>query len=203
MNDSTSPPIKRRMSPADRRDSLITAASRLFAGGTYASTTTAAIAAETGVTEPVLYRHFRSKSDLYAACIERAWNDVRTLLDEVLAQEPDASRWMLVLADRGLGSLGSRSGRGRLWVQAMTDASEDPAVRPLVIEHVRSVHAYVASVARRAQEAGGICADRDADAEAWIFISIGIMYVISGRLDDVAHGSFPAILDARQRWLRG
>ena len=55
----------------------------------YRGATTAEIAREAGVTEPILYRHFASKQALYLACIETAWQRVRAAWDEAVANEPD------------------------------------------------------------------------------------------------------------------
>jgi len=53
----------------------VLAALRVFSSGSYAGSTTAEIAREAGVSEPVLYRHFPSKRDLWAACLDAAWDD--------------------------------------------------------------------------------------------------------------------------------
>ena len=54
-----------RMRAADRRRQLLDVASRLFADLGYHGATTARLAAEAGVTEPILYQHFADKRDLY------------------------------------------------------------------------------------------------------------------------------------------
>jgi AcrR family transcriptional regulator len=59
-----------RMAAADRRRHLIETAIRLFTEGSYHGTTTAEIARAAGVSEPILYRHFASKRDLYLAALE-------------------------------------------------------------------------------------------------------------------------------------
>ena len=55
-----------RLPAEERRASLLSAACGLFASRSYHGTTTADIARAAGVTEPVLYRHFPSKGDLFA-----------------------------------------------------------------------------------------------------------------------------------------
>src|SRR5687768_7683292 len=50
-----------RLKAAQRREQLISVATRLFAERGYEATTTAAIAEAAGVTEPILYRHFHNK----------------------------------------------------------------------------------------------------------------------------------------------
>jgi AcrR family transcriptional regulator len=59
-----------RMAAAERRQHLIETAIRLFTEGSYHGTTTAEIARTAGVSEPILYRHFASKRDLYLAALE-------------------------------------------------------------------------------------------------------------------------------------
>ena len=50
-----------RLSGPERRAAVVETACRIFAKGSYHGSTTAQIARATGVTEPVLYRHFASK----------------------------------------------------------------------------------------------------------------------------------------------
>ena len=62
---------------------------------------------------------------------------------------------------------------------------------------------YVAAVIRRAQEAGGIVAERDADAEAWIFISLGLLSTIDHRLGNIVGDEFDDIVSSRREWMTG
>ena len=66
-----------RLPAAERRQALVDTALGVFAEGSYRGTTTAEIAREAGVSEPILYRHFASKRDLYLACIDEAWRQQR------------------------------------------------------------------------------------------------------------------------------
>jgi AcrR family transcriptional regulator len=54
----------------ERREAIIAAAITLFSQKGFRGTTTREIAAAVGVSEPVLYQHFATKSELYAAIIE-------------------------------------------------------------------------------------------------------------------------------------
>jgi TetR/AcrR family transcriptional regulator len=62
--------MKTRMRGADRHASIVRSAIHLFAEKGFRGATTRELAAALGVTEPVLYQHFRTKSDLYSAIIE-------------------------------------------------------------------------------------------------------------------------------------
>lgn len=59
-----------RMPYEQRRAAIIAAAIRLFAERGFRGTTTRELAASVGVTEPVLYQHFKSKRELFRAIIE-------------------------------------------------------------------------------------------------------------------------------------
>jgi hypothetical protein len=65
------------------------------------------------------------------------------------------------------------------------------------------VHDFVADVIRRSQEAGGIVAERDADAEAWIFISLGLLSTIDRRLSGLVGDDFDRIIASRRAWMTG
>ncbi|GAB3489705.1 TetR/AcrR family transcriptional regulator [Amycolatopsis cihanbeyliensis] len=62
----------RRMPRAQRRAQILDAATRAFARAGFAATGLDEVAAESGVTHVILYRHFASKSELYRAVLDRA-----------------------------------------------------------------------------------------------------------------------------------
>ena len=68
---------------------------------------------------------------------------------------------------------------------------------------MRDVHDFVADVIRRSQGAGGVLAERDADAEAWIFISLGLLTTIDRRLGSLVGEEFEDIFASRRAWMTG
>jgi len=62
--------MKTRMRGEERHAAIVRCAIRLFAEKGFRGATTRELAASVGVTEPVLYQHFETKRDLYAAIIE-------------------------------------------------------------------------------------------------------------------------------------
>ena len=68
-----------------------------------------------------------------------------------------------------------------LWVQALSEAAEDPELRKHLRRQMREVHDFVADVIRRGQAEGALIADRDADAEAWIFLAGGVLGMVGRR----------------------
>ncbi len=61
-----------RLRRAERREQILSAATRAFARAGFAATSLDDLAAEAGVTRVILYRHFESKADLYRAVLRRA-----------------------------------------------------------------------------------------------------------------------------------
>lgn len=71
------PPVTRqRLSSADRRAAIVSAAVELFSQHGFRGTTTRELAAMVGVSEPVLYQHFETKRDLYTAIVDAMVSDV-------------------------------------------------------------------------------------------------------------------------------
>ena len=191
-----------RLSGPERRAAVVQTACRVFAKGSYHGSTTAQIARETGVTEPVLYRHFASKRELYLACLDSVWEQVRELWEKAIEREQDPSAWLKAIGKAYLEARASaRIVLVDLWIQALTEAADDQEIRRALRHQVREVHEFVAGVIRRAQAAGGIVPGRDPDAEAWIFISLGLLSTIDHRLGNIVGDEFEAIVASRRAWM--
>jgi AcrR family transcriptional regulator len=204
----------RRLPAEERRRAIVEAALRVFSAGSYAGSTTSEIAREAGVSEPVLYRHFASKRDLWVACLEVAWEEFRDGFDASIAGllaearppggtaaprvlrggllvPPSVARWKKALMPN-------------LWIQGITEAGEDREIRRQVARHMRVVHDHVAGAIRRGQESGAIPPDRDPDAEAWVMIAGGLLRSVADRVGGLlSEQDLVAIQHERMRWLLG
>jgi len=192
-----------RLSAEERRAAVLECACQIFAKGSYRGATTAEIARAAGVTEPILYRHFASKRALYLSCLEAAWRECRSMWDAAVAEELDPAQWIGAMGRSYLAAKDKRGQIALLWVQALTEASDDPEIRRFVRRQMREVHDYIAGVMRRSQGAGGIVADRDADAEAWLFMSIGLLATVSRRVGGMVEDDLEKIFASRRRWMTG
>jgi AcrR family transcriptional regulator len=65
-------PAPRRLRPELRRERVIDAAERVFAGQPYEQVTMDVVAVEAGISRALLYRHFPGKNALFAAVYQRA-----------------------------------------------------------------------------------------------------------------------------------
>ena len=62
----------RRKSAEERREEILTVAIEHFGRGGYHGTSTEAIARDAGISQPYLFRLFRTKKELFLACDDRA-----------------------------------------------------------------------------------------------------------------------------------
>jgi AcrR family transcriptional regulator len=75
-----------RLTREDRMEQTLTVARGLFAEHGFTAVTMDEVAAQVGVTKPLLYNYFGNKEELYAACMERAGDALTaTIAAEVAA----------------------------------------------------------------------------------------------------------------------
>ena len=116
-----------RMSAPARRRQLIRTAMRLFSRRGFAGTTTREIAANAGVTEAVIFQHFASKEELYAAIID------------FKADESRADVWIEEM--RACGARNDDAGVVRTLVQRFLDqGSSDPQFLRLMLHSALEGH---------------------------------------------------------------
>ena len=190
----------KRLPAGERRQAVLDTACGVFMRSSYRGATTAEIAREAGISEPILYRHFGSKRDLYLACLAEAWRAFRETAEEAIAADPDSC----------LGAIGdaymAKRARIRmidLWIQALTEASEDSVIATALRKQVREVHDFLADVIRDGQARGVIIGDRDAVAEAWIFVAAGLLATMDGRLGGLLGDDLQRVRAERRRWMLG
>jgi AcrR family transcriptional regulator len=193
----TQSPTKRLTAEARRQD-VLDAACRVFSRSSYRGATTAEIAREAGISEPILYRHFGSKRDLYLACLDEAWRSFREESERAIATNPE--QCLGAIADAYMRS-GKRLRVVDLWIQALTEASEDKVIAAALRKQVREVRDFFADVIRDGQARGVLHEDRDADAEAWIFVAAGLLATMDARLGGLLGDDLQRVRTERRRWM--
>ena len=82
-----------RMSAEARREEIVVIAVRHFAEGGYDGTSTESIAREAGVSQPYLFRLFKTKRELFEACTDRCFARVRAVFEEGVSGETPEERF--------------------------------------------------------------------------------------------------------------
>jgi AcrR family transcriptional regulator len=193
--------VSPRLPAAERRLALIETAIRVFSDGSYRGTTTSEIARAAGVSEPILYRHFASKRDLYLAALDHVWECARAQWERVLDSTANVREAFEVMGRDHVTIRDCKFKMAELWVQALSEANEDPELRRELRRHMREVHDFVASVIRRGQAEGVLHSGRNADAEAWTFLAGGVLGMVGRRIGLLNEDEVTQIRDARLDWL--
>lgn len=189
---------KRRLTAEERRQDVLLTACRVFGERSYRGSTTAEIARASGISEPILYRHFGSKRDLYLACLDESWRRLREAAETAIAADPHSC--LGAIADAYMKSQ-ERIRLVDLWIQALSVAPEDEVIAAALRDQIREVHDYFADVIRRGQELGDVLADRDAVAEAWIFVASGLLATVDQRLGGLLGDDLQRVRTERRRWM--
>jgi AcrR family transcriptional regulator len=189
---------RRRLTADERRQAVLETACRVFSQSSYRGATTAEIAREAGISEPILYRHFGSKRDLYLACVDHAWEAFRSHAQQLMEDDP-------------AGCLGAVANaymiRGKkvrvidLWIQALNEASDDEVIAAALRKQVREVRDFFAEIIRDGQRRGIVYEDRDPDAEAWVFVAAGLLATMDHRLGGLLGDDLQRVREQRRRWM--
>lgn len=176
-----------RLPAAQRREQLLDVAETLFAQQGYSGATTAQIAKAAGVTEPIIYRHFKSKRDLFVALIERTGKRTLALWQgDVSDAEDPATRLARILADNPMVSMEGRAGY-KVLLQAIPEV-EDALIAKAVAEHMRMLHEFLTAEIKRAQEAHRVTGRFSAEVIAWTLIHLGMGYGVVDAMGVSGHG---------------
>ncbi|MFF5035488.1 TetR/AcrR family transcriptional regulator [Nocardia salmonicida] len=160
-----------RLRAADRRASIIDAATAVFAESGFQRSTMAHIASRVGVTEPVLFQNFGSKTGLYAAVVAHTSDQMCTMM-RGFADECGSSATLFtqLLSPEHIDELHAPGSLGVVFADAMTLTAE-PAVEDAVRQHLGRLADVVAEIVVRGQRSGELRADLDPAAAAWMLLS--------------------------------
>ena len=189
-----------RLTAGERRQAVLETACRVFVSSSYRGATTAEIAREAGVSEPILYRHFGSKRDLYLACLDEAWRTLREVAQAAIAESP--ATCLGAVADAFMATQ-QKIRLIDLWIQGLNEASGDPVIAAALRAQIREVHDFVADLIVDGQSHGAVAAERDPRAEAWIFVAAGLLVTIDQRLGGLLGGDLEGVRRERRRWMHG
>lgn len=158
-----------RGTSAERREAILNAAMEEVAVAGFAGATTAAIARRAGISQPYVFRFFRTKKELSLAVIDRAFG--RVLTDwEAAVPEPGESR----LASLGRTYVEGLTGRRTellVHLQAYAGAA-DPDISEALRHHLARIVRFVTHVIRRDGH-------EDPEREAAAFVGRGFLITAS------------------------
>jgi AcrR family transcriptional regulator len=142
-----------RQTADERRETVLEAARAEFAVTGYHGTSTDAIAARAGISQPYLFRLFDTKKKLFLACIERGFQ----VTLETMSEAADGLHGEQALEAMGRAYMELLADRKMLLAQMQSYAAcDDPEVREAVRRGFRRLYTFVEAQAgvSRARLAG-------------------------------------------------
>src|SRR4051812_48479064 len=162
-----------KLKAPQRREQLIEVATKLFADSGYDATTTAAIADAAGVTEPILYRHFKSKQELFVAIVRdvsahtmRGWNDA-------IAGVTDPSEKIRRVCEAIPDHIRTFGDAYHVLHGALS-ISRDKKVLAVMKEHYRQIEEFFGKIIAEGQRSGHYNKSIAPASASWQFIMTGI-----------------------------
>jgi AcrR family transcriptional regulator len=169
-----------RMSAEERRALILQNAEPLFARLGFRRTTTASIASAAGVTEPILYRHFQGKLDLFHTLLQKislkAMQEWETMLKGV--ENPMEK---LVLIAQSFPVIGRKfEDDFRVMLAALTEL-DDPVTKKILRRHYETYAGFIADILGDLPpfKASGL----DPGNTAWHLVHLAVGYALMDPVD--------------------
>jgi AcrR family transcriptional regulator len=122
-----SEPAYKRLAVDERRRQLLDAGAALFSERAYEEISMRDIAHAAGVSKPLLYHYFRSKTDLFKAAIAEQAAELQSAIEPGTDQDP--LEQLAVSLDKYLRWIETNA---RAWVKLMQSAASIPEARELI-----------------------------------------------------------------------
>lgn len=169
---------------AARRKQILAAATRCFARNGFHDTSMQDVIAEAGLSVGAVYRYFKSKDELRYAVAEENVGELISELSTIADHEPplpvaDAMGRVVDVLDTRLAP---PDGVARIAIQSWSAALFDPDLNHFIQAVMRGLRGQFVRIARRAQQAGHLPADADADAVGAALMSLAPGYIVQRTL---------------------
>jgi len=166
-----------RLKAPQRREQLIEVATKLFARFGYEATTTAAIAEAAGVTEPILYRHFKSKQELFVAITRAMSHQTMQNWAKLIDRGADPAEQIRLVASEFPNHLRQLSDAYHVIHGALAN-SRDRKVLSVMREHYGDIEKFFVQIVEAGQASGVFRKDMNPKVPAWQLIHVGIGFAM-------------------------
>lgn len=178
-----------RMKAIDRRQQLLEASIQCFATYGYKGTTTARLAKAAGISEPVLYKHFVSKHDLFVALLEEVGREVMSGWRKAIAPLKSPLDQLRVILRLNPAITDPRMGLLYRVIFAAQAEQQEPKIQAALREHYQQYARFLTNLLQTAQRAGLVRQDVSADGLAWQLIHAAIGFALVHPLEISSHAS--------------
>ncbi len=176
-----------RLSGEARKGSILESAIAVFARGGLNGSTTSALARAAGITEALLYRHFRSKNDLFKGAVRHVLEAVDADVEDLLARHAHPVRALRALFAYFVSQLRKNPEFGHLIYVVATELRDDEELKELYVRYQDRIHGRLELAIQRWEEQGYLRRGVDPRAAAWLVLGAHQTLTLmeqTGRLDE-------------------
>lgn len=191
--------MSRRSTSRDRQAEIIEVTLHLLKDTPLASLTTRQIAKQLDLSQPALFRHFRSREKLLLAVMEKARSDLSALADSVLAAEQDPALRLTNLASALLDHVQAHPGLARL----LFSPPEAGPMRDLLRSLVSMQRSLISQLVRDGQNLGVFRPELEPTDAAMYFVGMIQAIVLRSQLDEHDRPLAQEATPMMALWLQG
>lgn len=183
-----------RLTAQERRNGIIDAALTEFARTGYQGASTASIARRAGCSEPMLYKHFTGKRDLFVQALHSASDTIQVVLERLVRATGDDVRVEL----RALAEHQARDAAYQDFIRLRLLAiplADDPAVREAIETIDARSRTRIWILVRRGQEQGVLRDDVDLGYVAATWLALAFVHCYGAAFDAGQRTHLPRLVD--------
>ncbi len=166
------PARRTRLTADQRRESILKAATEVFAEAGYRAGKVSDVAARVGVTEPVIFQNFGSKAALFAAVLDRVASELHAELHAQPGHDGAAASLLAHILSPSRAGKPHGPGPYRMLFADAASLLADPGAGEAASRVAAVVAGHLADLVRRGQADGSIRDDADPEAAAWLLLSV-------------------------------
>jgi len=165
---------KKRLPAKERKKQILKCAVKVFAQTNYQSTRVADIAAEAGISEAAVYKHFPSKNDIYLDVLKHMSTRILTFWKEEIHKEPDAYQALRNMGITYFRRMSKHHDELKVQFQAIAEVA-NPEIADRLHQDHQNYMDLIGKVIKKGINKGSFRKDADPDILSWLFNGVGIL----------------------------
>ena len=172
---------QKRLPAEERKRQILRSAVKVFARSNYRTTRVADIAAETGVSEALVYKYFPTKKAVYLRILKHMSDRILAFWEEEAAKETDALKVIKHMGETYYKRMTGHSEELKVQFQAISEVDDEDIAAQLKSDHQRYVR-FISGILNRGIEQGVIRPDVDVEALSWLMNGVGVLMNLTNLL---------------------
>ena len=165
---------QKRLPADERKKQILKSAVKIFARTNYQTTRMSDIAAEANISEAMVYKHFKSKNDIYIEVLKHMSTRILTFWKEEIEKEPNPYTALRNMGITYFRRMSRHPDELNVQFKAIAEVKNPEIARRLHQDH----HEYmklIQTVIKKGKQQGVFKKDADAVIQGFIFDGVGIL----------------------------